>query len=164
MYELSLFGQVPGLRHDQVLKVLAGVAAMAPHSLRERHLIFKPTKTPLRRPVQVGGSQGIQDAQKAAKQAQNTGDLYYLQLVETWGNVEQSNISSENNTTAQDAKGVALDSQWTILFYDVPEAGKRPVTARMMSSTNVVDGDPIGFMEGLGYQLVALHFSCDIAY
>jgi len=116
MYELSLFGQVSGSRHDQVLKVLAGVAAMPPRTLHERHLVFKPTKPPLRRPVQVGGSQGIQDAQKAAKQAQNTGDLYYLRLVETLGTTEHAHDSTKTNTKAPETKAVASDSKWNIIF------------------------------------------------
>lgn len=154
MYELSLYGQVSSSRHDQVLKVLAGVAAMTPRPLTERHLVFKPIKAPARRIVQVGGSQGIQDAQKAARQAQNAGDVYYLRLVEVLKEDEESEIDDAMNTgvDGQHKSHAVAGSNWTIRFYDVPEAGKRPVTARMISSTNVTDGDPIGFMEGLGYQ------------
>jgi len=37
-------------------------------------------------------------------------------------------------------------------FEDVPEAGKRAVTARAVTVTDIVDGDPVGLMDGLGYQ------------
>ncbi|KAK6008096.1 hypothetical protein QM012_004910 [Aureobasidium pullulans] len=45
MHELLLYGQVPLERHDQVLKILAGVAAMQPQTLFERHLIYKPMRS-----------------------------------------------------------------------------------------------------------------------
>lgn len=45
MHELSLYGQVPLERHDQVLKILAGIAAMQPQTLFERHLIYKPMRS-----------------------------------------------------------------------------------------------------------------------
>ncbi|KAI4742427.1 hypothetical protein E4T50_07172 [Aureobasidium sp. EXF-12298] len=45
MHELLLYGQVPLERHDQVLKILAGVAAMQPQTLFERHLIYRPMRS-----------------------------------------------------------------------------------------------------------------------
>jgi mediator of RNA polymerase II transcription subunit 18 len=45
MHELLLYGQVPLERHDQLLKVLAGIAAMQPQTLFERHLIYKPMRS-----------------------------------------------------------------------------------------------------------------------
>ena len=44
MHELLLYGQVPLERHDQVLKILAGIAAMQPQTLFERHLIYRPMR------------------------------------------------------------------------------------------------------------------------
>jgi len=151
MYELSLFGQVPASRHDQVLKVLTGVAAMAPCPLSERHLVYRPSKMPARKPAQVGGSQGIQDAQKAARQVQNSADMYYLQLVE---NLNEEFVASKvpEELASKEKSEILGSPRWSIRFYDIPEAGKRPVTARMMSITSVADGNPIGFMEGMGYQ------------
>lgn len=82
MHELLLFGQVPSSRHDQVLNILAGVAAMQPVPVLEKHLVFKPNRLPASaRPVQIGGAQDIQKSQVQALQAQNQGDLFYLQLV-----------------------------------------------------------------------------------
>ena len=82
MHELLLFGQIPASRHDQVLNILAGVAAMQPVPVLEKHLIFKPNRLPASaRPVQVGGAQDIQKSQVQALQAQNQGDLFYMQLV-----------------------------------------------------------------------------------
>ncbi|KAI4747180.1 hypothetical protein E4T50_02526 [Aureobasidium sp. EXF-12298] len=45
MHELLLYGQVPLERHDQVLKILAGIAAMQPQTLFERHLIYRPMRS-----------------------------------------------------------------------------------------------------------------------
>jgi mediator of RNA polymerase II transcription subunit 18 len=45
MHELLLYGQVPLERHDQVLKILAGIAAMQPQALFERHLIYRPMRS-----------------------------------------------------------------------------------------------------------------------
>ncbi|KAI5242832.1 hypothetical protein E4T43_04493 [Aureobasidium subglaciale] len=46
MHEFLLYGQVPLERHEQVLKILAGIAAMQPQTLFERHLIYKPLRLP----------------------------------------------------------------------------------------------------------------------
>ena len=82
MHELLLFGQIPASRHDQVLNILAGVAAMQPVPVLEKHLVFKPNRLPASaRPVQVGGAQDIQKSQVQALQVQNQGDLFYMQLV-----------------------------------------------------------------------------------
>ncbi len=82
MHELLLFGQIPSSRHEQVLNILAGVAAMQPVPALEKHLVFKPNRLPASaRPVQVGGAQDIQKSQVQALQAQNQGDLFYMQLV-----------------------------------------------------------------------------------
>lgn len=45
MHELLLYGQVPLERHEQALKILAGIAAMQPRTFFERHLIYKPMRS-----------------------------------------------------------------------------------------------------------------------
>lgn len=42
MHEYMLYGQIPAQRHDQVLNILAGVAAVQPVSYEEQHLLFEP--------------------------------------------------------------------------------------------------------------------------
>jgi len=44
MHELLLYGQVPVTRHEQALKILAGVAAMQPRTFLQRQLIYKPSR------------------------------------------------------------------------------------------------------------------------
>lgn len=79
MHELLLFGQVPASRHNQVLNILAGIAAMQPQPILENHLIFKPNRKPgSGTQKQVGGAQDIQKSGAQAIQAQ---DLFYMQLV-----------------------------------------------------------------------------------
>jgi len=79
MHELLLFGQVPASRHNQVLNVLAGIAAMQPQPILEKHLVYKPNRKPgSGSQKQVGGAQDIQKPGAQAVQAQ---DLFYMQLV-----------------------------------------------------------------------------------
>ena len=181
MHELILFGQVPSVRHDQLLQILAGIAGMQPQRVIERHLIFKPSRSPTQRGGQVGGSQGIQAAQIQALQGQLHGDLFFLQLV---GDVSAG--SSETVDTAADPKDVVMSDgekhgsgeeklvsngisysdktratsqtpqqTWSLYFRDLPEvAGRRPVTSRLMADIPITSGNALFFMEALGYQYV----------
>ena len=154
MHELLLFGQVPRSRHEQVLKILAGIAAMQPQRVIERHVVYKPQREPeepgsnLRR----GGSQGV--AQKQAKQTAAK-DLYFTQLVQS---VSEDDFTTDKNTpngpSNSKAAGGAGDStsknKWTFQFHDVPDTGDKGVTVRMTSSTDIVEGDPHAYMVALG--------------
>jgi len=183
MHEYSLHGQVASSRHTQLVHVLAGISAMPPVPVFERHLVFKPTVMPTKQAAQVGGSQAIQDAAKlAARQAQAAStDVYYVKLVEVLepqnGSVtvvsEQQDLDmleeqgEDLMKVEDDSSGIANGysnglkavetrpiSGWYMIFHDVPESGARPVTARMTTRTKLEDGDAIGFMEGLGYTFV----------
>ena len=81
MHELLLHAQVPSARHDQILSILAGIAAMQPVPILERHLIFKPSRPPST-VGKAGPQQGGQAGQMKAVQGQMHGDLFYLKLVE----------------------------------------------------------------------------------
>ena len=182
MHELLLFGQVPASRHDQVLKVLAGIAAMQPQLVTERHLVFKPKKLPGANGNPSRPKLGSQGSQMQAIQGQMHGDLFYLQLVgdvraSIGGNSQVINstiigedismaggLESENadDTAVSDGTAQAnmasadsdISSQkWSLEFRDLPEVpGRRPVTSRLMSSVPIMDGDPIRFMDALGYK------------
>ncbi|MCJ1249971.1 Mediator of RNA polymerase II transcription subunit 18 [Trapelia coarctata] len=172
MHELLLFGQVPPKRHDQLLKILAGVAAMQPHSIVERHLVFKPRR-PIASSTRAATKPG---AQVQALQAQMQGDLFYLQLV---GNMTGSPGSGTGEVSSQDvivsegggqpdangasngamgkasAEDKAIDLKahpWSLEFRDLPDvAGHRPVTSRLMASVAITDGDPLDVIDSLGY-------------
>ena len=78
MHELLLFGSVPSSRHDQVLNILAGIAAMQPQAVLEKNLIFKPNRnTATMQEKQVGGAQDVQKKAQAI-QAQ---EFFHMQLV-----------------------------------------------------------------------------------
>jgi mediator of RNA polymerase II transcription subunit 18 len=177
MYEYALFGQVAQSRQTQLLQILAGVSAMPPVKVQERHLIFKPTKPAIRAVAQVGGSQAIQDTAKlAARQAQATStDVYYMRLVEHLKDdpvdgdavieeekhdlgIDSEDVNMKDGLDGDSAKHNINTStgktSWKMIFYDVPEPGKRPVTTRNMTVTQIEGGDAIGFMEGLGYTFV----------
>jgi mediator of RNA polymerase II transcription subunit 18, fungi type len=160
MHELLLFASVPPSRHTQLLKILAGISGMQPIRVIERHLLFKPKRRPESvSGVQVGGSQGIQNPQ-AAVQGQ-VGELFYMQLVgevqESFfgtpgGHEEQSgDFNMENGS--EELKYDLQKQSWSLRFNDLPEvAGRRPVTSRLISSVDVIDGNAVSFMDALGYK------------
>lgn len=80
MQELLLFGQVPLARHDYVLSVLAGIAAMQPKPIVEKHVVFKPNR-PLAsvRASSAIARQGVSNSQLQI--LQTLGDLFYLKVV-----------------------------------------------------------------------------------
>jgi len=98
MHELLLHAAIPSSRHEQVLSILAGVAAMQPIPILEKHLIFKPS-----RPPPSGGKAGPQQGQAGqmkALQGQMHGDLFYLKLVQEVKNdrgaAEVENVNGVN--------------------------------------------------------------------
>ena len=80
MHELLLQATIPSTRHHQVLSVLAGIAAMQPISIHEKHLIFKPLEEP-NLPGRVNTSQ-TPGALSKPLQGQMHGDLFFLKVVE----------------------------------------------------------------------------------
>ena len=148
---------------------------MQPRVVLEKHLIFKPTRSPETR-AQVGGNQGIQGAQIKALKAQMQGDLFYLQLVgdiavstEVLSHDVDSVMGDTDAQTAMNNRDVPRPSledprsnfnppiegeKWTLQFRDLPEvAGRRPVTSRLMADIKIASGDPIRFMFALDYTL-----------
>lgn len=98
MHELLLHASIPSSRHEQVLSILAGVAAMQPVPILERHVIFKATKPP----VAAGrgaANQGTQTGQMKALQGQMHGDRFYLKLVENVKEKRDAGASKEVNGT-----------------------------------------------------------------
>src|SRR2546423_395569 len=149
MHELLLFGQVPPARHGQLLQILAGISGMQPVRIIERHLIFKPKKSPRQWTVHVGGTQAVQE--KTNPKAQQ-GELFYKQLVgvvqeEDFGGSEKvpavargEDAVMEDTEAGQDSSASRPDGRydfnkqvWSLNFYDQPEvAGRRPVTSRLI--------------------------------
>lgn len=179
MHELLLFGQVPAVRHNQVLNILAGIAAMQPQPILEKHLVFKPNRKPgSGTQKQVGGAQDIQKARAQESQAH---ELFYLQLVadiqeeaKNDGNEEGGNIVTNddggielrvvepngqlpsstahpNNPTQLPAPSPAPET-YTLQFRDLPDVSRqRAVTTRLIADTPLTAGDPLIFMTALDY-------------
>ncbi|KAI9764669.1 MAG: Mediator of RNA polymerase II transcription subunit 18, partial [Candelina submexicana] len=99
MHELLLFAQVPTSRHDQLLKIIAGIAAMQPQRVLERHLIFKPSRKPGPGGRKAGGSQGVQSSQMQALQGQMHGEMFYMQLVGEMREEDFTTLSVESSQT-----------------------------------------------------------------
>ena len=199
MHELLLFAQVPASRHDQLLKIIAGIAAMQPQRVLERHLIFKPSKKPGTGGRKVGGSQGIQNTQMQALQGQVHGEMFYMQLVGevrkehfSTSNAKRSDLVNEVDTNSDSNADVQMTAgieeagredskpddvpktlpvahryqtgkqKWTLQFNDLPEvAGRRPVTSRMISSIDLVEGSAMQFMDKWGYRQATFRASVD---
>ena len=170
MHELLLCGQVPSARHSQLLHILAGLSAMQPHRVVERHAIYKPTRPRVQLTAQVGGSQAVQSTQKQALQKQLSKDMFYVTLVqrlEDHGSLVgddndaakgKENLMEENEGTEERKEGInANDGSWSIKMTDVPEPAKRPVTLRSVSVTDVLEGDVHAHMLALGYRYDCCH-------
>ncbi|KAH7360035.1 mediator complex, subunit Med18 [Pyrenochaeta sp. MPI-SDFR-AT-0127] len=152
MHELLLYGQVPAGRHDQVLKILAGVAAMQPRRIIERRIIYKPTREPeepgsnLRR----GGTQAV-----AVKQTKQTAApaLYYTKLVQK---LSEEDFGTDHGLPHDNGKALSAHVEdgeepiWSVLFEDIPDTGDRGVSIRFTNTTDLLSGDPHGFMMASG--------------
>ncbi|KAF2266660.1 hypothetical protein CC78DRAFT_566727 [Lojkania enalia] len=156
MHELLLFGQIPRSRHEQVLKILAGVAAMQPRRVLERHIVYKPLREPeepgahLRR----GGTQNV--TSKNIKQAAAK-DLYFTQLVQQLSeeDFDVSNAQGSSLTTASDS---GAEAKWAYEFRDIPDTGDRGVLVRLTNSTDIMGGDPHAYVLNLGNQFVSEYY------
>jgi mediator of RNA polymerase II transcription subunit 18 len=143
MHELLLYGQVPRSRHDQVLKILAGVAAMQPRRILQRHIVYKPTREPDEPGLNMrrGGTQAV-----AVKQTKQTAakDLNFSQLVQK---LVEEDFGNRNNGSALMAGGqVGGESKWALEFHDTPDADDRGVLARLTQVTDITSGDPHAYM------------------
>jgi len=152
MHELLLYGQVPAVRHEQLLSILAGLAAMQPQRVIERRALYKPIKNPSSNLIQRGGTQGVQNTQKSIP-IQRQNDLHYLHLVRS---VDEKEFGQAVDVTiSYDATGQGQKEPrrpWTFELQDTPEPGKRPVGFRFAHVTEIIGGDPHKFMMDFGYR------------
>lgn len=151
MHELLLYGQVPQTRHDQVLKVLAGIAAMQPHRILKRHLVYKPQRDPdepgshLKR----GGTQAV--AQKNTTKQVGQKPLYFTQLV--------YHLSDDDfdATNAEKANGNS-QHKWSYEWHDIPDPADRGVLIRQTLASNDLAGSAHAYSVGLGNQFVSEYY------
>lgn len=83
MHEISLFGQISLGRHEQVLNILAGLAAMQPRPFYEKHTLYMPKKT----------AQSDAQVQKVNKKPQNIQPTY-THLIETFKSADHGKTLS----------------------------------------------------------------------
>ncbi|PVH94623.1 hypothetical protein DM02DRAFT_183646 [Periconia macrospinosa] len=156
MHELLLYGQVPLARHEQVLKILAGVAAMQPRRVRERRIIYKPTKQPEEPGAHLsrrGGTQNV--AGKPVKQI-GTKDLFYQHLVQK---LSDNDFGHDNGRPLSAEVKPGQEPKWSLEFYDLLDTGDRGVSIRQTSSISLLSGNPHAWMVAAGpHQFVSEYY------
>lgn len=66
---------------------------------------------------------------------------------------KSNGLTSVSTTAAANNRAEQSEPSWSFRFYDLPEVpGKRPVTSRMISAVDIVEGDAPQFMDGFGYK------------
>jgi mediator of RNA polymerase II transcription subunit 18 len=153
MHELLLYGQVPAGRHDQVLKILAGVAAVQPHRILQRCILYRPQREPeepgsnMRR----GGTQNV--AVKQTKPTPAAASLYYTRLVQK---LSEDDFGTADGLPLANAKALSADvkdgedASWSMMWEDIPDTGDRGVSIRFTNTTDLVAGDPHAQMVAAG--------------
>lgn len=179
MHEHSLFASIPAGQHHDLLQQLAGITAMQPNHIYERHLIFKPHRKPGFIKPRPGGSQDVQahEAQRLNKLL--SGSLYYIKVV---GEVTAADFGAGSGaaTAGRDVTmggtvdtGAATGDQmrqrqydvsnqsWKLEFKDIPDAGTgSAVTSRLISTSKIPYGDIVPIMRAWGYEYVKTSSSC----
>lgn len=147
MHELLLYGQVPAVRHDQVLKVLAGLAAMQPQRVLERCIVYKPQREPEEPGLNVrrGGTQNI--AVKHGKPTTAAAALYYTKLIQKLS--EEEFGTEHGNVLSADVKD-GEEPKWSTRWEDIPDTGDRGVSIRFTNTTELLSGDPHAHMIAAG--------------
>lgn len=143
MHEFALYGQIRKDDHHQVLQQLAGVTRMQPQDTREIHLVFKARQPAGLDHVQSIGASNLASGQQQELQRVKSllnAPLYYVQLI---GDAQQQASDAESPTV-----------KWTFEFKDTPDAGKQPVSSRLISRTPMEDGNFMMFLDSFGYEYV----------
>ncbi|KAF2127311.1 hypothetical protein P153DRAFT_344843 [Dothidotthia symphoricarpi CBS 119687] len=157
MHELLLYGQVPAGRHDQVLKILAGVAAMQPRRMLQRCIVYKPQREPEEPGLnhRRGGTQAVaaKPAPKQNKPTAVTTTLYYTKLVQKLSLDDFGAADGAQQPEATSLSAHVVDGEepvWSTLFEDLPDTSDRGVSIRFTNSTDVLSGDPHAYMLASG--------------
>lgn len=158
MHELLLYGQVPVGRHDQVLKILAGHAAVQPRHILQRCIIYIPQREPQEPGSRAkgGGAQEIKQKQttKASQAAQAAqAQLYYTKLIQK---LSKEDFGTEGGLLQPDGEVLSAEvkdgegSKWFRRWEDIPDTGDRGVSVRFTNTTDILSGDPHAQMVAAG--------------
>lgn len=172
MHELLLFASVPARQHDDLLQQLAGLTAMQPNQVFERHLIFKAHRKPgYTNTFRSGGSQDVHATEMQKLNKQLNGGLFFTQVV---GAVRGTDFGTKPDkpdqgldVTMSDPDAPQVSQQpggdveasydfenqaWKMEFRDIPEAGTRTaITSRLMGMATIPRGDVVAVMDSWGY-------------
>ncbi|KAK2763910.1 Mediator of RNA polymerase II transcription subunit 18 [Arachnomyces sp. PD_36] len=178
MHELLLFASIPAKQHHDLLQQLAGLTAMQPNRVLERHLIFRAHRKPgYTNTFRSGGSQDVHAAEMQKLNKQLNGGLFFTQVV---GEVRGTDFGAKQPSTqgsdvtmtgtdgprvsqqlgggdSQDKAGYDFENQgWKMEFRDIPEAGTRTaVTSRLMGMATIPRGDVVAVMDSWGYDYIS---------
>lgn len=146
MHELLLYGQVPAARHEQVLKILAGIAAMQPRIFHERQLVYKPL-----RPLEEAKVN-----KKFPNKPAKPQNLIYHRLVEQ---LTEDDFGKESPLMIrQSAKDTSEPTrQWTIRVEETPEPETKTLVMRPASETEAHDQILQRMADPETYRLDCLH-------
>lgn len=153
MHELLLYGTVPAGRHDQVLKILAGLAAMQPRRILQRCILYKPQREPEEPGLHMrrGGTQNV--AVKQAKPTTAAAALYYTKLIQK---LSKNDFGTESGLQQPDGQSLSADvkdgdePKWSMRWEDIPDTGDRGVSIRFTNTTDLLSGDPHAQMIAAG--------------
>lgn len=145
MHELSLFGQVPLVRHEQVLNILAGLAAMQPQTMYERHLIFQPIRSL---------DQNRVNKKNPGKPAQNA-SLAYVQLVKALS-VDDFGKDSPLPTESMDTDQSDHGSGWTMRVQETPEPETKTLVLRKVTVSELTVGASQQYFDSAKHKWVNL--------
>ncbi|KAI5301847.1 Mediator of RNA polymerase II transcription subunit 18 [Ascosphaera pollenicola] len=141
MHQHLLFAPVTAAQHPDVLAQLTGVAAMRPVRVIERHLIFKPFRRSTETRLSSLDLQSV-DGQRLNKIL--NGAMHYIHAV---GPLSDADFAG--------AAGAA-EQEWEIVFNDTPIAGSKiPVNTRVTSTASLPYGDPLPFLNSLGFNYIS---------
>ena len=157
MHELSLDAQIPASRYSQILHVLAGITAMPPKPFAERHMVFKPGFRPARVDAtdRSGGSQNVKTEKKRHEQSQGPVKLWIETLVQILTpNRGFQDSDSDDSDDEMSEVSEPEEVKWELRWFDVPDATVTQATSRAVDKMQIVDNDPMKFMENLNLRYV----------
>ncbi|KAF2273224.1 uncharacterized protein EI97DRAFT_496154 [Westerdykella ornata] len=168
-YELLLEDQIWQARHEQVLKVLAGVAAHQPVPLLRRQIVYRPDREPEEAlsHLKRGGSQAVdlktvtKTAQQKQQQQARARDLYCTRLHQELDKDDLDPARRRHHHNGNHNNTLSADdgTRWSWVFEEVPIAGGRDgLTVRKASSTDFVAGDPHAYLIDNGYKFVTEYY------
>lgn len=126
MHELLLYGQVPLASHEQVLKIIAGVAAMQPQRIYERQLIYRPLRP----------SEEVKSNKKYPNKPIKPQSLTYHQLTKE---LCEADFGHEAPRLAVTPSGEDAAAPWVVKVQEIPEPETKAFIMRQSSENELTE-------------------------